>query len=213
MGTYHSGPLGDFSGKIGNVVGSTWRGKAVMRSLPIKSTKAPTLSQQVQRDKFKAVMSFLNPIKELLNTTFGNNTQVKTPFNNATSYHLKEAMVYDGAAWQMVYPKVLISAGSLQGLQAPVLSLVSPHSLLLQWTDNSPQGYAYTNDLLLVVVFAPALGDYAVFVGDATREDGTATLQLPEVFTGQTIETWASFITATGDKAAVSSYLGAFVVT
>src|SRR5690606_12109509 len=123
------------------------------------------------------------------------------------------AMVYDGLAWQMVYPKVLISAGSLQGLQAPVLTTLPHHSLQLQWTDNSPQGFAYTDDALLVVAFVPALGDYAIFMGEATRQDGTATLLLPEDFTNQTIETWASFIKATGDKAAVSSYLGTFVVT
>ena len=63
MSTYHLGPLGDFSGKIGNVVGSTWRGKAVMRSVPSSITKAPSASQQRQRDKFKTVINFLNPIK------------------------------------------------------------------------------------------------------------------------------------------------------
>jgi len=212
MGTYHSGPLGDFSGKIGNVVGSTWRGKAVMRSLPIKSTKAPSLSQQVQRDKFKAVMTFLNPLKELLNTTFGNNSQVKTPFNNATSYHLKEAVMDVNDTWQMLYPKVLISEGALQGIQQAVLTPMPNHSLLLQWADNSLQAYAYADDQLLLVVYAPALQRYAVFTDEATRQDGTATLSLPEEFTGQAIETWASFMTATGNKAALSVYLGSYVV-
>jgi len=37
MGTYNKGILGAFYGKVGTVVGSTWRGKDVMRSLPRKS--------------------------------------------------------------------------------------------------------------------------------------------------------------------------------
>lgn len=212
MSTYHLGPLGDFSGKIGNVVGATWRGKAVMRSLQSSITKAPSASQLRQRDKFKTVINFLNPIKELLNITFGDTTQVKTPFNNATSYHLKEAVMDVNDTWQMLYPKVLISEGALQGIQQAVLKPMPNHNLQLQWADNSFQAYAYADDQLLLVVYAPALQRYAVFTDVATRQDGTATLSLPEEFTGQAIETWASFMTATGNKAALSVYLGSYVV-
>ena len=34
MATFEKGILGGFSGKVGNVVGSRWRGKNIMRSLP-----------------------------------------------------------------------------------------------------------------------------------------------------------------------------------
>ncbi len=212
MSTYHLGPLGDFSGKIGAVVGATWRGQPVMRSMPNKTTKAPTPAQLHQRDKFAAVINFLNPLKELLNVTFGDNTQVKTPFNNATSYHLKAAVRYEDDRWQMVYPKVLISLGTLQGLQTPVVSLMPSTSLLLQWTDNSTQGNANPDDQLVLVVYAPERKQYDYYTEDATRQDGSVHVALPTDLQGQRIEVWASFITASGDNAAVSMYLGSYMV-
>ena len=41
MGTYNKGILGPFSGKVGTVVGASWRGKDVMRSLPKKTDRTP----------------------------------------------------------------------------------------------------------------------------------------------------------------------------
>ena len=55
MGTYNKGILGAFSGKVGPVVGATWRGKDVMRSLPKKSNRLATAFQQQQRSKFAMV--------------------------------------------------------------------------------------------------------------------------------------------------------------
>ncbi|HJV78940.1 MAG TPA: hypothetical protein VJ602_11205 [Paludibacter sp.] len=34
MAIFSKGILGGFSGKVGNVIGSTWRGKDVLRNLP-----------------------------------------------------------------------------------------------------------------------------------------------------------------------------------
>ena len=45
MGTYNKGILGAFSGKVGPVVGATWRGKDVMRSLPKKTNRLATAFQ------------------------------------------------------------------------------------------------------------------------------------------------------------------------
>ncbi len=38
MGTFNKGILGGFSGKVGNVIVSNWKGKDVVRSLLEKST-------------------------------------------------------------------------------------------------------------------------------------------------------------------------------
>lgn len=60
MGTFKKGILGGFSGTVGTVVGSTWRGMDVMRSRPKKSGSAPTPEQLLQREKFALAMRFQN---------------------------------------------------------------------------------------------------------------------------------------------------------
>ena len=63
MGKFRNGILGGFQGKVGTVIGSTWRGEDIMRALPKKVAKRPTELQLLQRIKFKAVSEFLNPLR------------------------------------------------------------------------------------------------------------------------------------------------------
>ena len=66
MGTYNKGILGPFRGIVGPVVGSTFRGKDVMRSRPRKSNRAATALQLQQRAKFRRVTQFLTPVRVLV---------------------------------------------------------------------------------------------------------------------------------------------------
>jgi len=212
MATYNQGILGDFSGKIGPVIGSNWRGKQVMRSLPTKSKQAPSKAQQLQRDKFAYVIQFLNPIKELLMATFGDNTGTKTPYNNALSYHLKEVVQQTATGFTMRYDKLLISKGTLCGIEAPVLTNATPNALHLQWTDNSNQGLAYANDSLIVIAYAPNLVRFEFFLEVAFREEAQVALEFCEDFQGQSVELWASFTNTNAISSATSRYLGSIVL-
>lgn len=49
MGVIKRGILGGFSGKVANVVGTSWKGIAVMKSLPLSVANPNTLAQQTQR--------------------------------------------------------------------------------------------------------------------------------------------------------------------
>ena len=66
MATIKKGITSHFTGKIGGVVGTTWRGIAVVKTAPKKSTKKPSVAQLIQRAKFSTVVAFLQPIKPFL---------------------------------------------------------------------------------------------------------------------------------------------------
>ena len=70
MGTYRKGILGSFSGKVGTVVGSSWKGVDYMRSIPRLSSKAPTDLQMIQRAKLGLAVGFLQPISALVNVGY-----------------------------------------------------------------------------------------------------------------------------------------------
>lgn len=59
MATFKEGVFGGFSGKVGNVVGASWRGIDYMRSLPLGRKDAKTKRQVKQRGKFSVTMDFL----------------------------------------------------------------------------------------------------------------------------------------------------------
>lgn len=54
MATYKQGILGPFSGKVGTVVGSSWRGIAYIRSLATKVANPRTAAQLEVRNKLSA---------------------------------------------------------------------------------------------------------------------------------------------------------------
>ena len=52
MGIIRRGILGGFSNKVGNIVGSTWKGIAVIKSLPLSVANPRTAGQVKQRQRF-----------------------------------------------------------------------------------------------------------------------------------------------------------------
>lgn len=57
MGVIKRGILGGFRGKVANVVGSSWKGIAVMKSLPLSVANPRTPGQVGQRNKFSGVVA------------------------------------------------------------------------------------------------------------------------------------------------------------
>lgn len=58
MGIIKRGILGGFSGKVANVVGTSWKGRAVMKSLPLSVANPKTTKQVNQRTKFGVITKF-----------------------------------------------------------------------------------------------------------------------------------------------------------
>jgi len=62
MATIKQGILGAFSGKVGSVVGSSWKGIPVMKSLPPSVANPRTAKQIEQRSRMKACTAFSQAI-------------------------------------------------------------------------------------------------------------------------------------------------------
>jgi hypothetical protein len=212
MGTYNKGILGAFSGKVGPVVGASWRGKDVMRSLPKKSNRLPTANQLEQRNKFALVTSFLTPINAIIKRYFGNNTGTQTRRNAAMSYLIKDALVFNDPDWEWDFSKILIARGELQALDGGAITAGAGQSIAMTWTDNSMEGNASPTDKLVVVVYEESAKNTWYSVNLAPRNAGSAILDLPAYTTGLTVHVWATFASADDVMAATSQYLGTVVI-
>jgi len=208
MGTYNKGILGAFSGKVGPVVGASWRGIEVLRSAPKKTSREPTENQLAQREKFKTVTKFITPLKIVTSRYFGSDSGEQSRANRAMGYHLKEAVAYEDGVAKMIYTKVLISKGDLMGLQAPTVNAVANQVLQLAWEDNSGQATAKPTDKLVVVAFNPESGLSAIFLDAGTRADRTANVTLPSHFQGSQAQCWITFASVSEKLYATSVYMG-----
>lgn len=212
MATYNKGILGAFSGKVGPVVGATWRGKDVMRSLPKKSNRLATAFQQQQRSKFTMATEFLSSVQPVVSRYFGGNTGLKTRRNQAMSYLMKEAIVFNEPNYEWDYTKVLISKGDLLGINNGQVAAGTGQNLEFTWSDNSEQGEAEVTDKLVVVVYEPTSKATVYSLNASSRSSRSATLELPNFLSGLEVQVWATFVASDDKLAATSLYLGAIIV-
>ncbi|MGL2966536.1 DUF6266 family protein [Flavobacterium sp. XGLA_31] len=212
MATYKKGILGPFSGKVGTVVGANWRGKDILRSLPKKGNSNPSETQLQQRQRFLTASGFLTPMNGVLRKYFGQRNGDQSRLNQAMSYHLKEAVVFNDPDFGIDYSKVLISRGDLTGLQNPTVAAIGGNQLKFNWEDNSGQGDAKTDDTLLVVVYAPTAGLYFTQLETATRVEQVVVVTLPDFFQGLEVYSWLGVTSADHKTAATSSPMAAVTV-
>ena len=66
MAKIRQGILGGFSGSVANVVGSSWKGIAVMKAKPLSVANPRTVAQVAQRTKFKAGVEWATKVKSAI---------------------------------------------------------------------------------------------------------------------------------------------------
>ena len=212
MAIISSGILGGFSGTVGTVVGSNWRGIDYMRSRAFyRKDRKFSPAQLDQQQKFGLVTRFSNTIPALLNLTYKRYAKRQTGRNSAVSYLLQHAVTGSSSNFQLDNSKVLISRGPLLGAQAAT-AVAGPNALItFTWSNNAGAGGAKTSDKAIIVVYCPELQQSRYAITDATRSSGSASLQAMG-FIGRTVHTWLGFISENEQQVANSVYAGALVM-
>lgn len=212
MATISKGILGGFSGKVGPVVGATWRGMDVIRSRPKSSKRNPTEKQLEQQLKFKLAISFLQPIKNIQSRFFGSGSWVKSRVNLAVSYTISEAIQMVAGLPELIFNKVLITRGELTSFQNAVLTTQPGGVLHLEWEDNSTQGDAAPKDQVSIVCYCAELNNWEIYEGIVMRSDLMADVTLPAYCLGKTMEVYAFLNNEKQTAASTSLYLGQHLV-
>lgn len=92
MGIIKQGILGGFSNKVGSVVGSSWKGIAVMRSLPISVANPRTAAQVSQREEFAQTAKIASSmLAEVVQPCWNRNAKRMSGYNAFVKYNEKFA--------------------------------------------------------------------------------------------------------------------------
>lgn len=209
MARIQNGILDGFNGKVGTVVGSAWKGKAVMRAKPkqIRNRKF-SQAQLAQQSKFAAGSIYLQQLSPLLNITFGNYAKVRTAGNTAFSHMLREAMTGVFPDFTIDWPKLMVSKGALP-LPQNVAAAVVAGKINYTWqaeTTASAAGDLPTDRSVLVVI-CPKLQQVIYTTVGAARSTGAASIDVAN-FAGNDVHTYFAFVSENGKKATRSVYTG-----
>jgi hypothetical protein len=211
MGTIKKGILGGFSGKVGTVVGASWRGISYMRSLPQNVRNPRTDGQRSQRSKFALALALLKPMTAFLRTGWKLYAHRQSPFNAAMSHTLANAIVGTYPDYQVDVSKVLVSRGNLQSASGATAT-VENGNIEIVWNDNSGIGSAKQTDKALVVVLNLEKGEAITNDAGAERTEETQTIVLPADWSGDEVHAYLGFVSEDGREVSNSVYLGAIEI-
>lgn len=212
MARIYKGILGGFRGTVGTVVGSSWRGIDYMRSRSGKRKGTATAAQLEQRARFSVIVPFISSLSSLFETTFKSLANGKSGSNAALSYNISNALTGSYPAFAIDYSQVQIATGKLTNAGDAAVSVKPGSVVQFDWTDNAGTGSAKADDKMIGVLYCPALKQSKYITDAAMRSTATASMDATE-FSGKTVETWISFISADGKNIATSIYCGQVLVS
>lgn len=170
MAVIKRGILGGFQNKIANVVGSSWKGIATMRSLPISVANPRTAAQVTQRNRFKQISQFSSQIlTTIIKPLWDRFAQQESGYN---AFIRNNIVAFDGT--EMANPELFdIAIGTISA--SPLTSSGADSSLQrIQITWNAtPGGDSLGTDQAYVVAYNVDSGAVKGFANVALRSAGT----------------------------------------
>lgn len=208
MGKIAQGILGGLSGKVGNIIGGSWKGIDYIRIKPSSVANPRTEGQVNQRNKFSATIEFLQPNKEFINVGYKNYAVKKSAFNAAMSEVINNAITGVAPDFSVDYSEALLSKGDLVGAFNPTFDLLTSGEVTFSWTNNTGGKNAKATDKAMLLVYNPSKKESTYILSNATRSTGTEIVDIPNIFSGDTVELFMAFISEDGKTLSNSSYLG-----
>lgn len=204
MGVIRQGILGGFSGTVANVVGSSWKGIAVIKSRPLSVANPNTAGQQAQRNRMTGIVAQSRILLAALISPYWNPFAQKMSGYNA---FVKENIdTFVGVAFT-TFPAWFSTRGSLLGVPAFVLSAVAAaDTVTFTWTDNSGTADALATDEAIGVVYNETQDYYLVDAGSATRDAASLVIADTSVDAADDLHGYLSFSRPNVSKVSDSVY-------
>lgn len=212
MAVILNGITGGFSGTVGNVIGASWRGIDYMRSRATSISQPNTEAQLAQRAKFSLMGKFLRPLIPFLRTGFRSLAIKQSGFNAAMAYNLKNAVSGAYPSFAIDYEKALVSRGTLNGALNPQATPGVAGRVDFTWEDNSSDTNILATDKVVLLVYNPLRNQAISRIGGASRATEADVLQLPTLFSGETVECYIAFTDANGSVISDSQWVASVVV-
>ena len=209
MGVIKQGILGGISGRVCNVVGSSWKGIAVLKSLPLSVANPKTAGQQAQRGAMTQIVAASRSLMASLIQTYWNPVAVKMSGYN---YFVKENIATFTTSGFTTFADFFATRGTLLG--AALTSAVadaSDSNITLGWTDNAGSSDALGTDIAVGVAYNATKDYWVVSDGSDTRADESIVMADTQVEASDDMYCYLGFARPNYSKIADSTYLQATV--
>jgi len=203
MAVINRGILGAFSGSVGNIVGSSWKGIGVMKSKPLSVANPQTAAQVSVRDDFSAVSKLASDcLVYAVKPLWDRFAQKQSGYN---AFIQKNITAVNDGIWNTL-GNFALSMGNLTPTAAPtVLADRSANTIVLTWVNNNGSGSALSTDEAYAIGVNTGKNTWAIGITGRVRSSLTMTIPMPDDWeTGDAIAFFLSFRRVDGTKVSTS---------
>ena len=209
MGTIKKGILGGFHGKVGTVVGGSWKGITYIRGMAQSIKNPKTEGQMKQREKMRNVSAFLQVMQPVINVGYKNQSAKQSPYSAAMSYILKNAM----NDTEINYSRVLLSRGTLPNV-GNLAATSDDSAASISWSYTEGQIGASASDNICAVAYNKDKGQMICDSSTATRSEESLDLNYPSGWeAGDKVELYLFTITADRKNLSDSAFIAEVTIT
>jgi len=208
MGKLPNGPLGAFTGRLGNIVSYELNGQIIVRTIGINN-KPPTPKQKTNRMKMKVINELVQNTYWAMHAGFtaASAGTVYNYANLAIKHNNPNALkgVYPNV--ELDYPKLLFSHGKLLQPIDPKVEVV-PEGLKFSWDPSTQLTYESAHDQVSMIAYCPEKKEMFFIKSGQRRHQGSDILPIDSAYRGLALEVYMSFIADDRLDVSTTTYLG-----
>jgi len=208
MGKIPNGITGPVHGRIGNLIGSTWKGIPYLKLAPKPRTKNVSEKELANRQKFAMAQAWLAPILDFVREGFKGYSQYSEGFVAAKSYLLKNAV--EGQMFDIrINPELVkVSSGDLP-LPAQISVQKTGSRFQFTWNSSSEEVGADPNDQVMALFYNIEKGKCSLATAGQFRWAGSYEYPVSFDEPGNTYHIYFAMVAVDRSRRSDSVYLGA----
>lgn len=197
MARLNQGILGGISGKIGNVVGSSWKGIAVVKSKPLSVANPRTAGQIAQRSSMSKIVQIAAiMLSDTIKPLWDRFAQKKSGYNAFVQANIANCDVNG-----LVNPSLFVMAKGKMispSINAAVAS-ASSNECVIYFPQTSEDPFALDSDLAYAAVYSATHQLWATNNIKTERNFGECVVNIsPQILAGETLYIYLAFKRADG---------------
>ena len=189
MAIIKRGIIGAFSGKIGNIVGTSWKGIGIMKSLPLSVANPKTVGQVAQRTAFKAcTLAGSALLSDVCKPLWDREAQRMSGFNAFVRNNIKAF----SALGKLDVASFKPTLGVEDAVQ-PVVSQMAEDDVVVTvtWSKIGLVGKQALTDEMQLIAYNETQKNFGSISGATLRDDATASIPMPtELVANDDIHVW-----------------------
>jgi len=205
MATYTDGITGSIRGKMGNIVGSSWKGIPYLKLRPDRK-KPGGEKEKANQNKFAMAHRWLKPVIAVVRCGFKGYSERIEGFNAAKSYLLKNAFEGEGSGIIINPALAKISIGNLPLPGDITAAKLTPSQLQVSWDTSNFSGNRF--DQVMLLAYDVETGRAVFNTTGQFRSVGSDTLHIEPASPERIYHIYVAFVAADRSRQSDSVYLG-----